>query len=114
MLADMKGYDYHKLADVAKQLESDFSVTYIKDGRIIGFFGIFMQNDIGYPWLVPTIYLDDKCIDFCKSIKTYLKRLPETFNLTRYETNGQNDDKIIRWLTWLGFTKQNDIYVRQV
>lgn len=93
--------------DLIDGLESGACVTGLYNGRIITCGGICPTNygnaDI---WQIPSIYVNDVNITYCKYIKKWIKKTVEELSLRRLETICLNDDLHDRWMSFLGFSKE--------
>lgn len=104
-VAELAGFDkkIFMVPEHLEGLESHLSETFIVNGRIIAFAGLVKVEDTGYVWLVPTKYFNCTCLDFFRTMKKYLKELPKSMGIKKFETNGHRNDTVRRWLKRLGF-----------
>lgn len=83
------------------------SFTGILDGRIISCGGVIIDNwNNGYVWQVPSVYVKDVKLSYCKYIRKWLDDIAKDFSLNRYETVCLNDDLHNRWMRFLGFERE--------
>ena len=89
--------------------------TFVVDGRICAFAGMVIDDsDAGYVWLIPTVYLEKHVIIVVRALKRYLTMFARLFDLKSFVTNGHDDEVVIKWLNYMGFKRQNDLYVKEL
>lgn len=81
--------------------------TFVRDGRILCCAGFSMLwPGVADGWIIPSIYIKDAPISFCKFIKNYINTIMKTFNCHRFQTTSFDDPFHERWMKWLGFEKE--------
>lgn len=94
--------------NVMKSVEQgSIAVTGIIDGRIICCGGIVPLNSGSSEiWLIPSIYVSNVTITFCKELRKWLFGVRENLGLNRMQTACINDALHDRWMEFLGFEKE--------
>lgn len=83
------------------------AATFIQDGRIIFCAGFtILWGGVADLWMVPSVYVRENPLAFYRTVRGYLKVLPETFKLHRIQTTSYNDAFHEKWMTKLGFQKE--------
>lgn len=80
------------------------SITLLVGGKIICFAGVVhLWPGVCEVWVTPTKYVKEYSFTFVRTMKRYLKVLPETFKCHRIQTTSKADLKYDTWMTKLGF-----------
>ncbi|UOF77745.1 putative acetyltransferase [Caudoviricetes sp.] len=78
--------------------------TGLIDGRIISCGGVVIEKwGNAYVWQVPSVYVNDVKMSYCKYIRKWLDDVASEYALNRFETTCVNDDLHNRWMKFLGF-----------
>lgn len=119
-LADLSGCDVEEFQDIEnlKMLSGDNQIagTFLVDGRITAFAGIMLcEHDVGFVWLVPTVYLKDHYRSTVRALLQYEQQFVDMFKLKELRTNGHDDPLVKKWLKYLGFANRepDNIYVKE-
>ncbi len=80
------------------------SFTGLIDGRIISCGGVVIEKwGNAYVWQVPSVYVKDVKVSYCKYIRKWLDDIAQEYALNRFETTCVNDGLHNRWMKFLGF-----------
>lgn len=81
---------------------SSYAVTGFEDGRVVACGGIVPQT--GNIWLIPSIYVKDYTVEFCRELRNWLFQAREDLGLKTLHTICLNDELHNNWMKFLGFT----------
>lgn len=88
-------------------LENSIAITGIADGRVVCCGGIIpFGNGNAEIWLIPSIYVKDYKVLFCKELGKWLFGLRTDLSLNRMQTSCIDDATHTNWMEYLGFTKE--------
>jgi hypothetical protein len=94
-------------SEILEMFESGMAYTGIYDGRIISCGGLLLKPygnaDI---WQIPSIYIKDVRLSYCKIITKWIKEQAHDLALNRMETISLDDGLHNRWMRFLGFEKE--------
>lgn len=105
---DMRAHEASIIrSDLIEGLEQGACVTGMYDGRIITCGGIiptsFGNADI---WQIPSVYVKDVKIVYCKYIRNWIDKTVNDLALRRLETLCLDDELHTRWMSFLGFQRE--------
>jgi hypothetical protein len=87
--------------------ETGLAFTGVKEGKIISCGGLlvkaFGNADV---WQIPSIYVSDVKLSYCKVIKNWLNEQAKELSLSRMETISLDDGLHDRWMSFVGFEKE--------
>ena len=96
---------YGRLVHMGEDAEK--AGTFLHNGRILCCAGFsIMWPGVADGWIIPSIYVSDAPISFCKTIRAYCKEIMETMNVHRLQTTSYDDAFHKRWMEWLGFERE--------
>lgn len=83
------------------------SYTFLEEGRVFFCAGfVLLWPGVMDFWMVPSAYVKTKPFTFYRTIRGYLKVIPETFKLHRIQTTSFCDEFHDKWMKKLGFEKE--------
>lgn len=104
---DMREHEQSLCSDMNKMAmlaSGSVARTGIVDGRILCCGGVtpFLTGNASI-WLIPSVYLQEKSLEFSRELRKWLFQVREDLALCRMETECIDDDLHNRWMTFLGF-----------
>jgi hypothetical protein len=85
-------------------LVNSYAVTGILDGRVVCCGGILpFGGGNAEIWLIPSVYLKDYTLSFCRELKDWLFQAREDVDLKRLQSTCLDDELHSKWMTFLGF-----------
>lgn len=81
--------------------------TGIIEGRIISCGGLLLEKGgNAYLWQIPSVYVHDVKLSYCKYIRKWIDDVSKEFCLNRLESLCVDDELHNRWMGFLGFQKE--------
>lgn len=105
---DVREHETHLLDDqTLAGLDNGFAFTGIHSGRIIACFGLIPYHSGNAEiWQIPSVYVKNHIIDYCKYTKEWLSSMAYELQIRRMETLCLDDKLHTRWMTFLGFESE--------
>lgn len=105
---DVRAHESHFLNDnTLSGLDNGYAYTGIHSGRVIACFGVIPYHSGNAEiWQIPSVYVQDHIIDYCKYTRKFLKDVADELQLRRMETLCLDDELHTRWMKFLGFESE--------
>lgn len=104
----LKGDNIDKFEQYLDYFEENYTLTFMDEDGVLGFLGIVIDDKAGIVWLVPTENLSERKVDFVRTVKNYIEKMKDLFGVEKLVTSCNGTTKIVRWLTYLGFSPVDD------
>lgn len=105
---DVRAHESYLLNDqTLAGLDNGYAFTGIHSGKVIACFGVIpYHNDNAEIWQIPSVYVQDYVMDYCKYTRKFLKDIANELQLRRMETLCLDDELHTRWMRFLGFQSE--------
>lgn len=86
--------------------------TVTLDGVPVAMFGVVERDDVGVPWFLGTVVVDEHPLSMMKMSKLIMNDWTDRYRTLRNYVDAKND-KAIRWLDVLGFELRDIVLIRK-